>query len=80
MKCVNVSMVGIAEPQAGRGINKLLADYSKVDGNPQVKYQYFPSEQYVALLSTALAALLILLTALVLSTLILVHLHLLHTG
>lgn len=47
-------MVGITEPQAGRGISKLLADYGNGSGHPKVKYQYFPSEQYVALLTTAL--------------------------
>lgn len=49
-----LSMVGITEPQAGRGISKLLSDYGNKSGHPNVKYQYFPSEQYVALLTTAL--------------------------
>lgn len=48
-----LSMVGVAEPQAGRGLSKLLTDYANKSGHPKVKYQYFPSEQFVALFTTA---------------------------
>lgn len=46
-----VSVFGI--PQAGPRISQLLADCSNMSGHANVKCQYFLSEQYVALLATA---------------------------
>jgi len=47
-----LSMIGVSEPQPGRGVSKLLADYKTKNG-VDTKYQYFPSEKFVALFTAA---------------------------
>jgi raffinose/stachyose/melibiose transport system substrate-binding protein len=47
-----LSMIGVAQPNPGRGFTKLLDDYKKAEG-VETKYQYFPSERFVALFTAA---------------------------
>jgi raffinose/stachyose/melibiose transport system substrate-binding protein len=47
-----LSMIGVAQPNPGRGFTKLLDDYKKREG-VETKYQYFPSERFVALFTAA---------------------------
>lgn len=47
-----LSMIGTWQPQPSRGVSKLLADY-KSKNSLDVKYQYFPSEKFVALFTAA---------------------------
>ncbi len=47
-----LSMIGVAQPNPGRGFTKLLEDYKKRAG-VETKYQYFPSERFVALFTAA---------------------------
>lgn len=51
-KTGSLSMIGVAQPNPGRGFTKLLDDYKKRAG-VETKYQYFPSERFVALFTAA---------------------------
>ena len=46
-------MIGVYQPQPNRGISKLLRDYERRRENVSIQYQYFPSEQFVALFTAA---------------------------